>query len=109
VNIGLLVLRLIVGLTLAGHAAQKLFGWFDGSGLQATAETFDQMGAGAAVLALSAAGRWPRPMLISGTAVLALAALAGLLSIGVLLLPAVACAAAAASPSWRSRASGPTA
>lgn len=44
VNIGLLVLRLIVGLTLAGHAAQKLFGWFDGSGLQATAETFDEMG-----------------------------------------------------------------
>ncbi|HVO30932.1 MAG TPA: DoxX family membrane protein, partial [bacterium] len=36
-NIGLLLLRLLVGLTLASHGAQKLFGWFGGYGLHATA------------------------------------------------------------------------
>ncbi len=32
VSLSLLVLRLIVGLLLAGHGAQKLFGWFGGPG-----------------------------------------------------------------------------
>jgi len=33
-DIGLLVLRLFVGLLVAGHGVQKLLGWFDGYGLQ---------------------------------------------------------------------------
>jgi len=33
-DIGLLILRLGIGITMAMHGAQKLFGWFDGSGLE---------------------------------------------------------------------------
>jgi putative oxidoreductase len=40
VSYGLLLLRVVVGLTLAAHGAQKLFGWFGGNGLQATAGFF---------------------------------------------------------------------
>jgi putative oxidoreductase len=35
--LGLLILRVGVGLTIAGHGAQKLFGWFAGAGLKGTA------------------------------------------------------------------------
>jgi hypothetical protein len=57
---------------------------------------------GAGSLAAAAAGLAPRPVLIAGTACLALAALAGVASIGLLLVPAVAAATvAAAGPSQR--------
>jgi putative oxidoreductase len=40
-----LALRLALGLVMAGHGAQKLFGWFGGYGLQATAGFFaDNLG-----------------------------------------------------------------
>lgn len=57
------------------------------------------LAAGAALVALSAHGRWPRPMLISGAVTLALAALAALPSIGLFLVPAVAAATIAAASS----------
>jgi putative oxidoreductase len=43
-EIGLLLLRLTVGLTLSAHGAQKLFGWFGGPGLEATGPFFETIG-----------------------------------------------------------------
>ena len=39
-DIGLLLLRLTVGLTLAAHGTQKRFGWFGGPGLNTTGQFF---------------------------------------------------------------------
>jgi len=41
---GLLVARLVFGLLMSAHGAQKLFGWFGGYGLNATAPFFEQLG-----------------------------------------------------------------
>jgi len=43
-SIGLLILRLVVGLSLAAHGAQKLFGWFGGYGLAGTGQFLEQLG-----------------------------------------------------------------
>ncbi|TLM97983.1 MAG: DoxX family protein [Actinobacteria bacterium] len=43
-SIGLLLIRLVIGLTFAGHGAQKLFGWFGGHGLAGTGVFFDSLG-----------------------------------------------------------------
>ncbi|MFE2142789.1 DoxX family protein, partial [Streptomyces sp. NPDC059456] len=43
-DIGLLVLRLVVGLTMAAHGTQKLFGWFGGPGLDAFGKGFTASG-----------------------------------------------------------------
>jgi putative oxidoreductase len=43
-KIGRLLLRVVVGGFFVGHGTQKLFGWFGGNGLQATADGFHQMG-----------------------------------------------------------------
>jgi putative oxidoreductase len=39
-----LILRLVIGLLLAGHGAQKLFGWFGGDGLRGTAGWLASLG-----------------------------------------------------------------
>ncbi|MGP5504003.1 DoxX family protein [Psychrobacter celer] len=39
-----LILRVPVGLILAAHGAQKLFGWFGGNGLAGTAQWLSSMG-----------------------------------------------------------------
>jgi len=44
VNIGLLVLRLVIGALFIGHGTQKLFGWWNGGGPVGTARFFDQIG-----------------------------------------------------------------
>jgi putative oxidoreductase len=41
---GRLILRLVVGGFFVGHGTQKLFGWFDGPGLDTTAQGFEHMG-----------------------------------------------------------------
>jgi len=43
-SIGLLVLRVLVGVLFAAHGTQKLFGWFGGYGLQGTGGFFESLG-----------------------------------------------------------------
>src|SRR5882762_5345515 len=43
-NLGLLLIRVIFGLTMVAHGAQKLFGWFGGYGLAGTGGFFEQLG-----------------------------------------------------------------
>jgi putative oxidoreductase len=50
-TLGLLILRLVMGLTLASHGAQKLFGWFGGPGPAGTRSMFAKLGF-----------RWPMAM-----------------------------------------------
>src|SRR5881398_3545073 len=43
-NVGLLLARVVIGLMMAAHGAQKLFGWFGGYGLTKTGEFFVHLG-----------------------------------------------------------------
>jgi|SRR5579875_3526493 len=43
-HFGRLLLRVTVGGFFVGHGTQKLFGWFGGQGLAATAQNFERMG-----------------------------------------------------------------
>ncbi|HLJ61509.1 MAG TPA: DoxX family protein [bacterium] len=43
-DIALVILRLVVGLLVAGHGAQKLFGWFGGYGLATTSKFLESIG-----------------------------------------------------------------
>ncbi|HMG18185.1 MAG TPA: DoxX family protein [Gemmatimonadales bacterium] len=44
VSTGLLLARVVVGLLMAAHGTQKLFGWFGGYGLQKTGDFFANLG-----------------------------------------------------------------
>ena len=52
---GILLIRIVVGMTMAGHGLQKLLGWFDGPGRDGTEQMFRKLGfpaaAGMAILA----------------------------------------------------------
>ncbi|MEN3337959.1 MAG: putative oxidoreductase [Acidobacteriota bacterium] len=41
---GLLLLRVVAGLTISAHGVQKLFGWFGGHGVRGTAGFFENLG-----------------------------------------------------------------
>lgn len=43
-DVGILLLRLTVGLALAAHGSQKLFGWFGGYGLNGTGQFMEGLG-----------------------------------------------------------------
>lgn len=44
ISIGLLLIRLVIGLPFMAHGAQKLFGWFGGYGLKGTEGWFESIG-----------------------------------------------------------------
>jgi putative oxidoreductase len=56
IDIGLLVLRVLIGVPFAMHGFQKLFGWFGGGGLKGTAGWFSSLGFGDGRVAAVAAG-----------------------------------------------------
>ena len=43
-DMGLLVARLVFGITMSAHGAQKLFGWFGGYGISGTGQFFESIG-----------------------------------------------------------------
>src|SRR6267143_2954298 len=43
-SIGLLLVRIVIGLIMAAHGAQKLLGWWGGYGLRGTGQFFEQLG-----------------------------------------------------------------
>lgn len=43
-NLGLLIIRLIFGLSFASHGTEKLFGWFGGHGIKGNAQFFESIG-----------------------------------------------------------------
>jgi putative oxidoreductase len=43
-DVGLLIVRLVVGGLLVGHGVQKLFGWFSGHGVRGTGQFFEVLG-----------------------------------------------------------------
>ncbi len=43
-NLGILILRVVLGLTFMGHGSQKLFGWFGGGGMSGTIGMMEKMG-----------------------------------------------------------------
>jgi putative oxidoreductase len=43
-DIGLVIIRIVIGSLFVGHGTQKLFGWFGGYGVGATGGFFEQLG-----------------------------------------------------------------
>ncbi|KQX49049.1 MULTISPECIES: DoxX family protein [unclassified Paenibacillus] len=54
--LGLLIIRLVIGLSFAAHGSQKVFGWFGGYGPKGTGGFFDSIGIKPGVLMAVLAG-----------------------------------------------------
>lgn len=76
-DLGLLIIRLVVGLTMAGHGAQKLLGWFGGHGLEGTGRFFDSIGIkpGKIMALLAGLGELAGGLLFAGGVAVSLASL----------------------------------
>src|ERR1700720_3109968 len=64
---GLLIIPVIVGLVMAAHGAQKLFGWFGGYGLAGTGGFLETLGfrPGRAFAAIAALGEFVGGLLLT--------------------------------------------
>ena len=96
---GLLILRLLAGLLLGGHATQKLFGWYGGAGLARTGALFEQWGhrPGPAMAALAGLCE------LTGGTLLALGLLVPLAAAIVAGTMVVACVALAGNGVWAAK------
>ena len=66
-DLALLIARLVLGLLMAAHGAQKLFGWFGGYGLHTTGEFFVQLGfrPGRAYATIASAGELASGLMVA--------------------------------------------
>ena len=55
-DVGILVIRVLFGVAIAAHGAQKVFGWFGGYGLKGTGGFFEGLGFRPGVAFAAAAG-----------------------------------------------------
>jgi putative oxidoreductase len=88
VDLGLLALRVLVGVVFSLHGMQKMFGWFGGRGLEATAGGFGALGFGDGKIAarLAATGEMAGGL---GLALGLLTPLASMAAIGVMTVAAL--------------------
>jgi putative oxidoreductase len=66
-DLGLLLIRLIVGLSMAAHGSQKLFGWFGGYGISGTGGFLESIGIkpGKLMAALAGLGEFASGLLLA--------------------------------------------
>ena len=55
-DVGILLIRVLFGVAMAAHGAQKIFGWFGGHGLNGTGGFFEELGFRPGVAFAAAAG-----------------------------------------------------
>lgn len=87
-NIGLLIIRLVIGVLFIGHGSQKLFGWFGGYGIKGTGGWFESIGMkpGAAMAILAGLAEFIGGMLF---AIGLLTPLAGIIIAGTMIMAIV--------------------